>query len=153
MDVFRKYRMMNEIAQKGSSDFTNVDRIEDFVAVFTKLATNSHDIVKGSCSYHELNKFINGCFSDNAQILSRIEEKNQEKKRKQEAAEAEAAKVEAAKQADQDEEIAAALGDELDAFDVFDDDYGAETAAPAKPAAPAKSAPEETPKQEPAAKQ
>ena len=129
-----------------------MDKIEDFVTAFSKLATSSHDIIKGSCSYHELNRFINASFDDNAQIVSRIEERNEEKRRERERIEAEAAKVEAAKEANQDEEIAAALGDELDAFDVFDDDYGAE-AAPAKTAAPAKSsAPAETPQQEPAEK-
>lgn len=63
---------MNENADKGSEGFTNVDFIEDFVTPYTKLATGSHDIMKGSCSYHELVVFINSSFSDNDQILQRI---------------------------------------------------------------------------------
>lgn len=142
IDVFRKYKLMNENADKGSPSFTKLDMIEDFVTAYTKLARGSHDIVKGSCSYAELNQFINASFNDNAQILQRIADKDLQKKREKEAADAEAARIEAEKQAAEDENIAAALGDELDAFDVFDDDYGAE-AAPAK--APAKT---EAPKQE-----
>ena len=46
--------------------------IEDFVTAYTKLAMGSHDIAKGSCSYHELAGFINASFSDNDQILQRI---------------------------------------------------------------------------------
>ena len=68
MDVYRKYKLMNENADKGSEGFTNVDMIEDFVTAYTKLAMGSHDIVKGSCSYHELAGFINASFSDNDQI-------------------------------------------------------------------------------------
>lgn len=55
MEVSRKYKLMNDVAQKGSADFTNTNKIEDFVTEFAKLATSSHDIIKGNCSYHELN--------------------------------------------------------------------------------------------------
>ena len=136
IELSRIYRMMNDNAANGSASWTNMDRIEDFTMHFTKLATSSGDIIRGSCSYGELNKFINTSFSDNAKILERIAEKNAEKAQAQKEAEAAAAKIEAEKQKANDEEIAAALGDELDAFDdCFGDDYGAETAAPAKPKA------------------
>ena len=76
IDVFRKYKLMNENADKGSPSFTKLDMIEDFVTAYTKLARGSHDIVKGSCSYAELNQFINASFNDNAQILQRIADKD-----------------------------------------------------------------------------
>ena len=63
---------MNENADKGSEGFTNMDKIEDFVTAYTKLACRSGDIVKGNCSYAELYQFINSSFSDNDQILQRI---------------------------------------------------------------------------------
>ena len=113
------------------------------MTAYTKLARGSHDIIKGSCSYHELAGFINSSFSDNDQILQRIADSNLQKKRDQEAAAAELARKEAEKQAQEEEEAAAAIGDALDGFDVFDDDYGAETAAPAKVEPPKPAAPKQ----------
>lgn len=128
--------MMNENAAKGSAQFCNMDKIEDFTSHYSRLATSSTDIIRGSCTYGELNRFINQCFADNTQILERIAEKSAEKLQKEREAAAAIAKVEAEKQKAKDEEIAAALGDELDAFDdCFGDDYGAEVAAPPKPKA------------------
>ena len=76
MDVFRKYKLMNENADKGSAGFSCMDMIEDFVTAYTKLARGSNDIMKGSCSYAELSQFINTSFTDNDQILQRIADNN-----------------------------------------------------------------------------
>ena len=131
IEVNRMYTLMNDNAAKGSTNFTNTDAIEDFVLTFTKLGTNSGDIVRGSVSYGNLNEFIHAAFTDE-QIVQRIADKTQAQKKAKEAAEAEAARIEAEKNAKIEEEAAAAIGDALDDFDVFGDDYGAETAAPAK---------------------
>mgnify|MGYP007045541702 CR=1 FL=1 len=64
IEVNRMYKLMNDNAAKGSSNFTNTDAIEDFAQTFTKLGTKSFDIVRGSVSYLDLNNFINAAFTD-----------------------------------------------------------------------------------------
>jgi len=121
-----------------------MDKIDDFTVNFAKLARSSTDIIRGSCTYGSLNEFINKAYSDNAQILQRIADADLRKKKEKAAADAEKAAKEAAIQKAEEEKAGAALAGDLDAFDdVFGEDYGCETAAPAKPkpaAAPKKEA-------------
>lgn len=141
--VCRNYKLMNDVAQTGSAGFTNVDKLELFTEHFTKLARSSTDIIRGSCTYGSLNTLITQSFSDNAQILQRIADADLLKKKEKDAADAIVAAKEAALQKAEEEKAGAALADDLAAFDVFGDDYGDETAAPAKPtpaAAPKKEA-------------
>jgi len=114
---------------------------------YSKLATNSLDIVTGSCTYGNLNTFINLCFMDDEQILQRIADSNLQKKQAKEIADAEAAKKEADLAKIEDAKMAEGMAADLDDFDCFGGDYGDEVAAPAK-AAPAKPVAAAAPKKE-----
>lgn len=86
-------------AQSGSKTFAKGAATKVFAQTFAKLSQGSDDLVKeGGVSYSDLNSFLSRCFSDNAQIVQRIADKELTAKRERQAAE-EAARKQAAAQA------------------------------------------------------
>ncbi len=84
-------------AQQGSSTFAKGAATKAFSSTFTKLARGSDDLVQeGGVSYSDLNSFLGRCFSDNAQIVQRIADKELNAKREKQAAEEAARKAAAA---------------------------------------------------------
>ena len=84
-------------AQQGSKTLAKGEATNAFAQSFTKLARGSDDLVKeGGVSFSDLNSFLGRCFSDNAQIVQRIADKELAAKREKQAAEEAARKAAAA---------------------------------------------------------
>ena len=88
---------MAEAAAKGSKTFQDSRKTSDFADAFEKLSRSSADTVTdGGVTFEELNAFVTRCFTDNAQIVQRISDKELAAKREAAAAQEEADKLAAA---------------------------------------------------------
>ncbi len=88
---------MQVSAAQGSKTFAQGAATKSFAKSFTDLAQGSDELVnEGGVSYSDLNSFLGRCFSDNAQIVQRIADKELAAKREKQAAEDAARKAAAA---------------------------------------------------------
>jgi len=94
--LFAVFNNMQQGAAEGSKTFAKGGLAsKDFASTFTKLAqANNEQVSQDGVSFADLNSFVSKCFSDNAQIVQRIADKELNAKRQQQAAAEEAARQE-----------------------------------------------------------
>ena len=103
LSVNRIYSQMAEAAAEGSKTFQDSRKTSDFADAFEKLSRSSADTVTdGGVTFEELNAFVTRCFTDNAQIVQRISDKELAAKREAAAAQEEADKLAAAAEAEEE---------------------------------------------------
>jgi len=91
--VHTAFNKMHQGASEGSKTFAKGNATKAFVDTFGKLANGSSDsVTEGGVSFENLKQFVNKCFSDNAQIVQRIADKELSVKRQQQQAAEEAAR-------------------------------------------------------------
>jgi hypothetical protein len=86
---------LTDSSAQGSATFNSGSAISDFATTFANLATGSGDQAGDGVTFTDLKSFVSRSFSDNAQIMQRIADKQLVAKRAQQAAEEEAARQKA----------------------------------------------------------